>query len=294
MRQLNEMNPTFDARTLANDLHDVNRIYAHLFAILDTTRWDTPARRGRNEWTLHETIAHLCALNGAGLESVKHTLRGESFMFSGLDSRYQLSAYNRKGIDAQLSTPPGELCTRFLHIHDEAGDIAAALQPGQAELAAPMPIYNRPVQIVEALSIMLMHAGLIHTAQVAEPAGVPPLWMQLNADLRHRVIGRVMRAFSLLYRHDIGDPLRAAIAFRVGGPGGGDWHVDVSPEAATSDEGLPERPSLVVHLRRTDDFCRMLTGRFNLPLALMSGRLKLRGDLRLFPRMSKLFSPDAR
>jgi hypothetical protein len=61
VRQLNEMNPTFDARTLANDLHDVNRIYAHLFAILDTTRWDTPARRGRNEWTLHETIAHLCA-----------------------------------------------------------------------------------------------------------------------------------------------------------------------------------------------------------------------------------------
>ena len=71
-----------------------------------------------------------------------------------------------------------------------------------------MPIYNRPVKIVEALSIIMVHAGLFHTAQVAEPAGLPPLWMQLSPDIRHRVIGRTMRAFSLLYRFDIGGSLR--------------------------------------------------------------------------------------
>jgi hypothetical protein len=38
----------------------------------------------------------------------------------------------------------------------------------------------------------------------------------------------------------------------------------------------------------------MLTGRFNLPLGLISGRMKLRGDLRLFLRMDTLFSVDAR
>jgi hypothetical protein len=186
------------------------------------------------------------------------------------------------------------LCLEFLRIHDEAAEIARSLQPGQAALTAPMPIYNRPVQIVEALSIMIMHAELIHTAQVADPAGLPPLWMQLSPEIRHRLIGRVMRAFSLLYRHDIGDPLRAALVFRVDGPGGGEWYVDVSPEAASSGEGVAESPRLVVRLHETDDFCRMLTGRFNLPLAFASGKLKLRGDPRLFLRMSKLFSPDAR
>ena len=47
----------------------------------------------------------------------------------------------------------------------------------KGELASSMPIYNRPVKIVEAISIMMFHAGLHHSAQAAEPAGVPPLWM---------------------------------------------------------------------------------------------------------------------
>jgi hypothetical protein len=157
-----------------------------------------------------------------------------------------------------------------------------------------MPIYNRPLQIVEALGIIVMHAGLIHSAQVAEPAGVPPLWMQLSPEIRHRQIGRVMRAFSLLYRRDIGRSMRAVLAFLVGGPGGGNWYVDLAPEAATSGEGPARSPRLTLRFRQTDDFCRMITARLNLPIALTTRALRLRGDPRLFLRMNKLFSVDAR
>ena len=78
-------------------LRDVRRIYAGFFAALDTTRWDRPAPRGRNEWTLHETIAHLCALTGVGLDSIVHTLHGETYVFRGRETCYELDAYNRKG-----------------------------------------------------------------------------------------------------------------------------------------------------------------------------------------------------
>ena len=93
-----------------------------------------------------------------------------------------------------------------------------------------MAIYNRPVKIVEALSIIMIHAGLFHSAQVAEPAGLPPLWTQLSPEIRHRVIGRTMRAFSLLVPPDIGGPLRTTLVFRVDGPGGGEWYVELSPK----------------------------------------------------------------
>lgn len=285
---------TFDPQTLAHDLSEVHDIYARLFGALDTSTWDEPVARGRKEWTLHETIAHLCALNGAGIESIQRTLRGEPYTFRGLDDRYHLNAYNRHGIDERLGLPPDALFAEFLRVHTDAAGIARALQPDLAERAAIMPIYNRPVKIVEALGIIMMHAGVIHAAQIAEPAGVAPLWTQLSPEVRHRAIGRVMRAFSLLYRRDIGASLRAAIIFRVGGPGGGEWNVRLSPEVVTSAEGTVDAPALVIHLRATDDFCRMLTGRINLPLALISGRLRLRGDLRLFLRMSRLFSVDAR
>ena len=288
------MNTTFDPRMLADDLSEVSRIYAKFFATLDEACWDKPVKGGSKEWTLHETIAHLCALNGAGLESIQHTLCGEPYTFVGLESRYVFDAYNRQGIDAYLGRPPMALHARLLQILDDAASLARNLQPGQAELTAQMPIYNRPVRIVEVLSILVIHAGLFHAAQVAEPAGQPPLWQQLSPEIRQRVIGRVMRAFSLLYRLDIGGTLRTALVFRVDGPGGGEWTVELSPELPGSREGCAEHPGLVIQLRNTDVFCRMLTHRLNLPLALIRGEMKLRGDLRLFLRMDSLFSVDAR
>ena len=282
----------FDPATLASDLRLVCDIYDAFFDHLDRRQWDTRTR-GSEEWTLHETIAHLCALNGAGLDSMISALRGDPYTFVGLDTRYDLDAYNRHGIEDHLNLSSTELFAELLRVHSRAAELAQSLTPAQAERTVTMPIYNRPIQIVEALAIIVMHAGLVHTAQIAEPAGVPPLWSKLSADVRHRQIGRAVRAFSLLYRHDIGDPLRASFRFRVDGPGGGDWHVDVSPEATASGEGAPSAPRLSLRFRTTDEFCRMLTVRLNVPLALVTRRLRLRGDLRLFRRMNKLFSVDA-
>lgn len=290
----NTLNKTFDPQTLADDLFEVCRIYARFFAALDETSWDKPVKGSPKAWDLHETIAHLVALNGDGLESIKHTLRGEPYTFVGLEDRYKFNAFNRKGIDDHLDIPLKELCAELLDIHYKAAHIARDLRSDQAEITMQLPIYNRPVKIVEALSIMIFHAGLVHTAQVAEPAGLPPLWTQHSPEFRHRVIERAMRAFSLLYRRDIGGSLRDTLAFRIDGLDGGEWYVKVSPDAPTSGEGVVEHPGLVIHLRETAVFCQMLTSRLNLPIALISGAMKLRGNLRLFLRMKTLFSVDAR
>ena len=288
------MQAIFDPQILASDLCEVHRIYANFFSGLNMEAWDKPVKAGSKEWTQHETVAHLCALTGAGLESIQHTLRGEPYVFDGLTDRYHLVAYNRHGIEEHLSLPMKELCAEFLNIISQTAEIARTLQPGEAELASEMPIYNRPVKIVEAMSIMMFHAALHHSAQVTEPSGVPPLWKQLSPEIRHRVIGRVMRALSLLYRYDLGGDLRAVFVFEMEGPGGGAWHVDVSPEKTSSHEGIPDHPSLTLHFRKTDAFCLLMTGRLNLPISLLTGQLKLRGNLRLFPRFGSLFSVDAR
>ncbi len=288
------MDTTFDPQTLADDLSAVSRMYTQFFASLDDTSWEKLVKGGRKEWNQHETVAHLVALNGDGLESIQYGLRGEPYTFTGLENRYQFNAWNRAGINRNLSMPREALCAKVIAILDQATQIARALRPDQAELTMRMPIYNRPVKIVEALGIINFHAGLSHTAQVTEPAGVPPLWLQLTPEIRHRVIGRVMRAFSLLYRIDLGGELRDTIVFRIDGPGGGEWFVKLSPDVPTSGEGVLQQPGLVVHLRETAVFCQMLTSRINLPIALLSGAMKLHGNLRLFWRMGDLFSVDAR
>ena len=287
------MDPTFDPQLLAADLREVRRIYAGYFAKLTDAVWERPARRGAQEWNIRATVAHLCALSSAGLDSIKAARRGTTYVFAGLDDRYRFNAYNEAGIAAHLSCSRVELCTRWLDTLDEAVTIAAELTPEQAAQTSAMPIYNRPVALAEVLAIIMFHAGLHHSAQVADPAGVPPLWTQLSPEIRHRVIGRVMRALSLLYRQDLGGDLRATIAFRIDGTGGGSWYVQVSPEKCLSGAGPVNRPTLTFHFRKTDEFCKLFTNRFNLPLALLAGRLKLRGDLRLFTRFGSLFSVDA-
>ena len=291
---MDTLNKTFDPQIIADDLLEVRRIYAEFSAAIKEADWDKPVKGSPKEWNLHETIAHLSALNGAGFESIQHTLRGEPYIFAGLEDRYKLNVFNRQGIQDHLHIPMKELLAEQLSILEESARIARELSPDQAKMTSTMPIYNRPVSIVEALSIINFHAGIVHAAQVAEPAGVPPLWTQLSPEVRHRLIGRIMRAFSLLYRIDIGGSLRNTIAFRIDGAGGGEWYVKLSPDAPASGEGVVENPGLVIHRRDTAVFCRMLTVRLNLLLALIRGEMKLRGDLRLFLRMGDLFSTDAR
>jgi hypothetical protein len=291
---INSSDTFLEPQLLANDLCEVQHIYATFFSNLDWTAWEKPVKGGSNEWNLHETVAHLCALTGAGLESIRATLLGQDYVFAGLTDRYQFNDYNRHGIDEHLHLSMKELSAEFLSILEETACIARTLQPEQAKMVSRMPIYNRPVKIVEAMAIMMFHAGLHHTAQVAEPAGVPPLWTQLTPEVRHRVIGRVTRALSLLYRYDLGEDLRATLVFQIDGPGGGAWYVTVSPGATDSGVGMPANPTLIIHMRKTDIFCQMFTGRINLPLVLLTRQLRLRGDLRLFPRMASLFSVDAR
>src|SRR5690242_8940609 len=109
---------TFDTQALADDFLEVHRIYAEFFDSLDESSWDKPVKGSPKEWNLHETVAHLVALNGAGLESIKHALRGEPDTFVGLEDRYQFNAYNRKGIDDHLSRSMKALCAALFGILD--------------------------------------------------------------------------------------------------------------------------------------------------------------------------------
>jgi hypothetical protein len=86
------MNMTFDPQTLADDLSQARSVYAGFFANLDETSWDRPVKGGPKEWTLHETVAHLVALNGAGLESVQYALRGDLPLFLRMDTLFSVDA----------------------------------------------------------------------------------------------------------------------------------------------------------------------------------------------------------
>lgn len=282
-----------DTQMLASDLAEVHRIYTELFAGLTAADWERPVKGGDEEWNLREVVAHVGALAQLGQQSIQAALRGEAISFPGLPTRFEFSQFNRQQIAERLHLPVQDLCAALLDALCEAMEMARTLRPAELARTVALPIYNRPVSVRELLAIQVMHPGQIHAAQVAEPAGVPPLWTQFAPDMRHRMIGRVMHAQSILYRQDLGGDMRAVLAYRVGGEGGGSWYITLSPEDPCAAEGDVAQADLSLFFRDTATFCRMSTGRLNLLLALLSGRLRPRGNLRLFLRLGSLFSVDA-
>lgn len=283
----------FDAKTLASDLAYVGTIYADFFAGLTAADWRLPEQDGGHEWNLREVVAHLGALSQLLQDSIQAALRGEEISDPALPNRFAFSQFNRLKIGERLHLPAETLEASFLEALSQSIDTARKLSPGELDCTVMLPIYNRPVSVGEMLGIQMFHSGLIHAAQVAEPAGVSPLWTHLSPQVRHRLITRFTRALSLLYRPDLGGDLRAVLAFRVAGEGGGSWHVDVSPEELRSVEGEVERADLSLWFRNTSVLFKMFTGRLNLLGAVLTGKLRPRGDLRLLFRMGELFSVDA-
>ncbi len=282
----------YDPELLASDLSLVYQVYADFFSRLTRADWQRPSKHG--EWSLREVTAHLSALTRITQQGIQAALQGKSIRDPDLPDRFEFSHFNRKKIDAGLTMRIEDLYGSFLASLCQSIETASSLKPGEIDAAVEMPIYNRPVTVGELLGIQVVHPGLTHSAQIAEPAGVPPLWTQLPAETRHRVIGRVMRAMSLLYRTDLGGALEAVITFRVAGECGGNWYVDLSPKNPCSGEGQVERSDLSLWFRDTDTFFQMNTHRLNPYKAMLGGKLRMGGNLRLFLRFGSLFNVDAR
>jgi hypothetical protein len=287
-------NMAFDAQILAGDLIQVRQIYTDFFAGLTEEDWRLPQGSGDHEWNTREVVAHLGALNQLLQDSIQAARRGDAISDPALPDRFAFERFNLMKINERLHMPVETLEAALLEALTQSIDTAQSLGPGELDCTVSLPIYNRPISVGDMLGIQVFHSGFIHAAQVAEPVGVPPLWTHLPAEGRHRVITRFARALSLLYRQDIGGELRAVLAIQVAGEGGGSWYVKLSPEDPSSEEGDAVQPDLRLWFRDTATLFRMFTGRLNILGALLTGLLKIKGDVRLFLRMGKLFSVDAR
>jgi hypothetical protein len=287
-------NDILDPQILAGDLRLIREAYASLFASVDPEALSRTGRSDRGGWTMREVAAHLGALNGAGIESIRHTLRGKDYRFEGLDDRYHFNAYNRTGIDRSLAAGTAQALDSAVAVLDDGEQIARGLSLAQAATTAPLPIYNRRVRVDETLSIEALHSGLLHSAQIADPAGVPPLWTRFDEAVQHRLVSRLMLAFSMLYRLDLADGLRDTVAFRVGGAGGGEWYLDLRPDGADWHEAPLAHPGVSIRMRSTATLFRMATHRIRMPVALATGEIRVGGHLRLFTGLGRLTSVDAR
>jgi hypothetical protein len=277
--------------TLAADLLEVRRIYRAFFEGLSDQDWQRPTDRRARAWTLRETVAHLDAVLAAYGLMVDAALAGAPARLPGATRREDLSAWNRQEIDARAGLPAPALCGTLLDGLQTLARRAAALSPEEAERRVQTPLFNAPMSAAELIGAQVVHMGLVHAAQVANGARHAPLWRTLGPGARERMLSRFFCLAGFLYWQERGGDLRATIAFEVGGPGGGSWHVAVGPDGGRAHIGPSERADLTFGFRDTEAAFQSFTFQNNLLRDLLGGRARLRGSLRLAARFPELFMP---
>jgi putative sterol carrier protein len=84
--------------------------------------------------------------------------------------------------------------------------------------------------------------------------------------------------------------MNAVLEFQIGGPNGGTWTVNATPDGAGKiTEGSTGNAKCTVICGDTD-FVNIITKKSNAQMAFMAGKLKVKGDMGLALKLQKIFA----
>ena len=282
------MNKAFSPQHLAVDIHTVHDVFRDFFAGLTTADWQRPTEPHNKGWTLQETVAHLDAVALGYQRTIEAILTGTTFDFDGVTGREQLPIWNEQQIALRRQRPIADICTSFLATLQTAAASVAQRQTAELRQTHPFPFYNHDITLAQLYGGQAAHPGLVHAAQVANGAGIPPLWRQYEPDMLKRQLSRLLHMMSLSYWPEQVKQ-QTTINFVV--PRQAAWHLCLSLQSCEVYEGKGKRPSLTVWFRNLDVLCRALTLQISPLRAALTGQAFGWGNLPLLFRLEYLFNP---
>lgn len=282
----------FEPYTLAADLLELREMYAGYFERLSPEDWLRPTERRPAAWTLHQTVAHLVALASGLNQAIDAALAGVPGPLEGRDwQRGDLKAFNTESLEALTPHSSGELTALFLSALSDAARTAARLEEPLLGIPVPLPFYHTNPTIAQALAIQLVHAGIIHAAQVAVAPRAQPIWNFYRPGLMRRQLTRLFMNMALVYWPERAGDLHATVNVTVNGKGGGSWYLSMAPELARAYMGKAEKANAAITFASAELFCKMLTYRTSLWRNVLLRRIRVSGDLGLARRFPTFFAP---
>jgi hypothetical protein len=277
---------------LIADLHTLEGMLTSFLQAIKPDAWQQRERRTQtDEWTLYETVAHLAAAAEFYLSALQHTLRNEVLVIQGFQQRRDLPAYNQQEIMLRQNLSPLQLITALQEALCNTIALAEQITPAQLQWQVQVPVFNRPLTVLEVLETQATHPGLVHAVQITVPAGVDPLWSLFKEDFMHRMLTRFFHLMTLTYWPERGGNLRATLQFIVAGAAGGAWYVRIAPTGCQSGEERSPDPRVTIQATSADALCQLFTGKITIMQALFRKKISVRGNLLLATRLLSLFSP---
>lgn len=279
----------FTSYTLAADFLELREILAGSLARIKDEDWARRTDHRPGGWTVRQTLAHLEAVAHTYNSVVLAGLDGRLVSIPNLARRSDLKTANALAIEARAGIPPAQLCQSLLDALSQAAHIAAPLGPEQLGRLVEVPFFGATPTVAELLGASLIHAGIIHGAQIAVRGR--PIWIFFQPGMMRRQLTRFFHAMGLSYWPERGGDLHATLGFRVTGQGGGSWIVRAQPSGGSGKIGVVRTTDASLEFASADLLCRVMTFQTRAWRHVLTRRLRLRGNLRLITRLGKLFTP---
>ena len=90
------------------------------------------------------------------------------------------------------------------------------------------------------------------------------------------------------FNYDASKGMNACFQFELTGDGGGTYCVNVDDGQMSIAEGETEHPSLTITIT-ADNYLKLAHGKLNGQMAVMTGKMKVKGNMSLAMKMKQLF-----
>ena len=188
--------------------------------------------------------------------------------------------------------PVPELLQRMQSAVGEHIQMLESLSEADLDKPAMSPSWDRPGTVRD----LFFAAYLFLPGQYQEIRKVSkkklPHWIEASTPEQVNYhMGRIFHYMPLIYRSDKGGDMQATYLFTMEGEGGGQWNLAIANGRADSGEGEPPAHDIEIKTK-PQLWIDLTTGELNPPMAIMTRKVKLGGNMGLAMKLSDLFSVE--
>ena len=254
---------------------------------LGQKEWGTKAS---DHWTAKQHLAYTVGtLEEEMLPMTRAALSGETVKLPGFDKREDEPAFRRAVTEKLSVLSTVELIPRLRAAFDEHARILDGLSDADLDRKASNPGWDREGTIRD----LYTSAYLVLVNQYQEIRRVAkkklPHWMQgIPPERVHYHVDRLLYYMPLIFRSQDASDMKVTYLFTMEGEGGGQWGMRIGDGRADTAEG-PADPHDCEIKTKPALWMDLASGDLSPPIAIMTRKVKLGGNVGLAMKLSGLF-----
>ena len=257
------------------------------YSQLDEKEW---AKKASEHWTAKQHLAYTVGtLEEEHLPVTRAAIAGEPIKLPGFVARQDESGFRQAITERLQDLPVDELLSRFKAAYEEHARLLDSLSESDLDRPTTNPGWDRPGTIRD----YFFQAYLLLVNQYQEIRRVNkkklPHWMQgIPPERVHYHVDRLLHYMPLIFRSTDASDMNVTYQFTMEGDGGGQWSMRIGEGRADTAEGAADPHDCEIKTKPAL-WMDLASGDLSPPIAIMTRKVKLGGNVGLAMKLSGLF-----